>query len=90
MREVTHHLNDQQNALKGKVVQSSILSHRIGMDIMFINAESSIFVEKDAVNCYDRILLGVAALAMTRAGVPIKMTTFSLDLLERSRHHVMM
>ena len=90
MREVTPHLNNQQNALKGKVVQSSILSHRIAMDIMFLNAESCMIIENDAVNCYDRILLGVAALAMKRAGVPARMIRFFLNLLQKARHHVMM
>ena len=53
------------------------------MDIMFVNAESSIIVENDAVNCYDRILLSIAALAMTRAGVPEKMIKFFLNLLQK-------
>ena len=50
MREMTPHHNEQQNALKNKVLQSSILGYRLAMEIMFINAERNIIIENDEVN----------------------------------------
>ena len=50
MRSITPFLNEQQNATKGRVTQSSILSHRVALDLMFLNGEKSIITESDVAN----------------------------------------
>ena len=69
MKAITPILNDSQNALTGRVTQSSILGHRIAMDTIFVNGEDCIIVENDAVNCFDRIIPVIAALAFLWMGL---------------------
>ena len=90
MKEVTEHLNKEQHALRGKVTQSSILSHRLAMDIMFINAEISIIIENDAVNCFGRILIHIAAAAFYRMGVAIGIIGLYMNFVEGEKHHVLL
>ena len=53
MKAITSHLHPNQNALRGKVTQSSVLSHRIALDTMFVNGKKCIVIKNDAVNCFD-------------------------------------
>ena len=89
MRAVTPILNKSQNSLRGTVTQSSILSHRVAMDTLFVNGEDCIIIENDAVNCFDRIIPVIAALAFYRLGLPTFIICFFLSFLEAAKHHVM-
>ena len=88
MRAITPILNKSQNSLQGKVTQSSILSHRIAMDTLFVNGEDCVIIENDAVNCFDRIIPVIAALAFYRLGLPSFIIGFFLSFLEAARHHI--
>ena len=88
MRAITPILNDSQNAVTGRVTQSSILGHRIALDTIFVNGEDCIIVENDAVNCFDRIIPIIAALAFLRMGLAAAIIQFYLTLLENARHYI--
>ena len=90
MTTITPFLDKQQNALKGRVTQSSVLSHRVALDLMFITGERSIVIENDAVNCYDRILRIVAILALALAGMPFLALMFFQAFLAEARHHLIL
>ena len=89
MRTITPFLNTQQNALKERVTQSSVLSHRIALDQLFLRGERLIVIENDAVNCYDRILRHVAALALSRGGLPDQALAFFKRFLTEAHHHIL-
>ena len=88
MRAITPILNKFQNSLQGRVTQSSILSHRIAMDSLFVNGEDCVIVKNDAVNCSDRIIPTISALAFYRLGLSTFMIGFFLSFLEAARHHI--
>ena len=90
MGKTTAKLHSNQNALKNRVTQSSILSHRIALDNMFLVGEKAVIIENDAVNCYDRILTMVAALALLRAGMAMSSVKFMLEFLERAVHRLVL
>ena len=90
MQKSTKLLHQNQNALKDKVTQSSILSHRMALDIMFLMGEKAIIIENDAVNCYDRILTNVASLALLRMGMAVDAVKFFLKFLETAVHHLVL
>ena len=90
MRAVSPILHPSQNALQGRVTQSGVLSHRIALDTMFVRGEECIIVENDAVNCFDRILPIIAALALMRLGMTPGMVRFYLNFLERAEHHILL
>ena len=58
------------------------------MDSLFVNSEHCVIVENDAVNCFDRIIPVIAALAFYRLGLPSFMIGFFLSFLEAARHHI--
>ena len=88
MRAVTPFLNGSQNAVIGRVTQSGILSHRIALDTIFVNGEDCIVVENDAVNCFDRIVPRVVALAFLRLGLAVNVISFYLTFLEQANHYI--
>ena len=90
MRSVTPFLNKQQNATKGRVTQSSILSHRVALDLMFLNGERSIITESDVANCYDRILRHIATMALSRAGMTGQALSFFQEFLRQARHYLLL
>ena len=81
-------LKDSQNARTGRVTQSSILGHRVALDTIFVHGEECIIIENDAVNCFDRIIPLIAAIAFIQMGLAIGMAKFYLFFLEKARHHV--
>ena len=89
MKAITSHLHPNQNALRGKVTQSSVLSHRIALDTMFVNGKKCIVIENDAVNCFDRILPWMAALAFYQMGLAVGSISFFMTFLEMAQHHVL-
>ena len=76
--------------MKGKVTQSSIMSHRIAMDTMFAYGEKAIVIENDAVNCFDRILTHIAAAAFYRMGMTIGIISLYMNFVEGANHHVLL
>lgn len=87
MSSVKHLLHPSQNAMAEKVPQSSILSHKLDLNTIFICGESSIAIENDASNCYDRILVLIATLASLRAGLPKPMAQFLTSFLSNAKHY---
>ena len=83
-------LLDSQNAKKQKVAQSAVLNHRLGMDINLAKHSDATIVVNDAVNCYDRIILEIAALATMRMGMEIACATFFLTLLRSVKHFLVL
>lgn len=47
-------------------------------------------IKNETYNFYNRILLGVAALGMARAGVTLHMIGLFLAFMEKAKHHVML
>ena len=90
MRAVTPILQTSQNALRGRVTQSGVLSHRIALDTIFVLGEECIITENDAVNCFDRILPHIAAMAFMRLGMVLGMVVFYLDFLEKAEHSIIL
>ena len=89
MRHARPLLNSSQNAVAGKVPQSSVLSHKLALSTMLITGESSVIIANDATNCYDRILLPIAVIATLRAGLPKHAASFMLLFLLAARHHLL-
>ena len=83
-------LIDSQNAKKQKVAQSAVLNHRLGMDLTLAKHSEAIIVVNDAVNCYDRIILEVAALASMRMGMTIACSIFFINLLRSVKHFLVL
>ena len=77
-----------QNCRRGRVAQSSVLGHRVAMDIIKTQGGEAVIIENDAVNCYDRILVELGALASMRFGLPDEAAKFMVEILKRMRHHV--
>ena len=90
MKAVTPVLQTTQNALRGRVTQSGVLSHRIALDTIFVLGEECIIIENDAVNCFDRILPHIAAMAFMRLGMVLGMVTFYLNFLEAAEHSIIL
>ena len=90
MKAVSSNLHPSQNALQGRVTQSGVLSHRIALDTLFVRGEECIVFENDAVNCFDRILPHIAALAFMRLGMSLGMVLFFMDFLESAEHHIIL
>ena len=76
--------------MKGKVTQSSVMSHRIAMYTIFAYGEKAIVIENDTVNCSDRILTHIAAAAFYRMGMAIGIIGLYLNFLEGAKHHVIL
>ena len=89
MSHVQHLLHPSQNATAGKVPQSSVLSHKLALNIMFIKGEKSVINENDASNCYDRILVPIAALACLRVGLPENAACFMTSFLSQAKHFLL-
>ena len=90
MRAMQPVMKQEQNAMKGKVTQSSVISHRIAMDTMFAYGEKAIVIENDAVNCFDRILTHIAAAAFYRMGMAIGIIGLYMNFMEGAKHHVLL
>ena len=90
MRSITPFLNKQQNATKGRVTQSSILSHRVALDLMFLNGEKSIITESDVAYYYDHILRHIATMALSRAEMADKALAFFQEFLRQARHYLLL
>ena len=86
MSQARTFLNPCQNAAAGKVPQSSVLSHKIALSTMLIKGETSFIIVNDATNCYDRILLPIAVIAILRAGLPKHAASFLLLFLQCAKH----
>ena len=56
---------------------------------MFVNGERCIFIENDVVNCFDRIIPVIAALAFYQLGLETRIICMLLLFLEAAQHHVM-
>ena len=65
MQAITSFLNKQQKTLKNRVTHSSMLSHRVALNQMFVNGERCVIIENDAINCDNRILKNVASLVLS-------------------------
>ena len=82
MKMETKHLQSSQNSAKDKVSQSSVLSHKIVLDIMFPRKERYIYIENDTAACYNQILLTIVGLVTTRMGTPVEVVNFMKSFLE--------
>ena len=83
-------MNTSQNAKKNRVVQSSVLGHRLGLDIALTTHGEMIVVENDAVNCYDRIIIELAAIATIRMGMARSAAIFMLEILRGMTHYLVL
>ena len=79
-----------QNCRRGRVAQSSVLGHRLAMDIIKTQGGEAVVIENDAVNCYDRILVELGAVSTMRMGLPKESAEFMVTVLKQMRHHIAM
>lgn len=79
-------LHPSQNAMRGKVPQYSVLSHKVALDTLFLHGEDSVVIENEAANCYERIRVYVACLASLRAGLADQMARFFVSFLDKAKH----
>ena len=83
-------LLDLQNTKKQKVAQSAVLNHRLGLDLNLAMHSEAIIVINDAVNCYDRINLELAALSMIRMQMVVASAIFFLTMLQSMNHFLVL
>ena len=79
-----------QNCRRGRVAQSSVLGHRLAMDTIRIQGGEAVIIENDAVNCFDRILVELGAVASMRMGLPEGAAKFMVKVLKEMKHHIAM
>ena len=56
---------------------------------MLIKGETSFIIVNDATNCYDRILLPIAVIAILCAGLPKHAASFMLLFLQSAKHYLL-
>ena len=77
-----------QNCRRGRVAQSSVLGHRLAMDIIRTQGGEAVIIENDAVNFFDRILVELGAVATMKMGLPRGAAEFMVNVLKQMRHHI--
>ena len=89
MRAISVILQPNQNVIRGKVTQSSVLSQRIALTAMCINGKRFIIIKNDAIYYFHHIIPVIATLAFYQLVLAARIICMFLTLLEPAQHHVM-
>lgn len=81
-------LNGSQYARRGQVAQTSILNKRMSYDLQYVMRMPSFQADNDAVNCYDRIVVNIAAIAAMRMGLGEEAAKFLVKTLRKFKHSI--
>ena len=83
-------LNESQYARRGQVAQNNVLNKRLSYDLQHTLRMESFQADNDAVSCYDRIVVNIAAIATMRLGLGGEAAKFLVKTLREFRHKIML
>ena len=79
--------DDQYGGRKGRQAQSAVLNKMLYFNIQHQLAESAVFIDKDARNCFDRFLPNLISLENELLGSPKQASTFMINILRNQKIH---
>ena len=83
-------LNESQYARKGQIALNNVLNKRISYDLQHTLRMESFQADNDAVSCYDRIVVNIAAIASMRIGLGKEAARFLVRTLRGFNHIILL